>query len=66
MIEVRCTRDLALRLGAIGPETVAHHRELKKEGHMLVRDTRTAWPLFWPWQLLPGQRVAEMIRARSS
>lgn len=48
-LELRCSRDLALRLGAIGPETIAHHRELKAAGHMLVRDTETSWPMFWPW-----------------
>jgi hypothetical protein len=60
--ELRCTRDLALRLGAIGPETIAHHRELKHAGHMLVRDTETSWPMFWPWEL----SRADMATAKSS
>jgi len=60
--ELRCTRDLALRLGAIGPETIAHHRELKHAGHMLVRDTETSWPMFWPWEL----SRADMVTAKSS
>lgn len=62
MTELRCTRDLALRLGAIGPETIAHHRELRDAGHMLVRDGQTSWAMFWPWQLTKDDLVA----ARSS
>jgi hypothetical protein len=50
MIELRCSRDLALRLGAIGPDNVAHHRQLRDAGHLLVRDYQLpTWPLFWPW-----------------
>lgn len=52
-LELRCSRDLALRLGAIAPETVDHHRQLRDAGHLMVRDKVTAWPVFWPW-------VAEM------
>jgi hypothetical protein len=51
MCELRCTRDLAWRLGAISPETIAHHKALRDAGHMLVRDIETSWPMFWPWQL---------------
>lgn len=62
MTELRCSRDLAIWLGAIGPETVKHHRELKAAGHILVRDRETSWPLFWPWELTREDLVA----ARSS
>lgn len=62
MTELRCSRDLALRLGAIGPETIAHHRQLRDEGHMLVRDGRTGWAMFWPWEL----RGEDLVAARSS
>ena len=48
-IELRCSRDLALRLGAITPETVKHHIQLRDAGHLLVRDKTTGWPMFWPW-----------------
>jgi hypothetical protein len=51
MCELRCTRDLAWALGAISPETIAHHKQLRDAGHMLVRDIETSWPMFWPWQL---------------
>lgn len=47
-MELLCTRDLALRLGAIEPETPAATRELKRAGHMLLRDIETNDPLFWP------------------
>lgn len=60
--ELRCSRDLALRLGAIGPETIAHHKELRAAGHMLVRDPATGWPSFWPW-VMSGE---DMAAARSS
>lgn len=49
-LELRCSRDLALRLGAVAPLSVGHHRELFAAGGLLVRDPVTAWPLFWPWQ----------------
>jgi hypothetical protein len=62
MIELRCSRDLALALGAIGPETMAHHREMKNAGHLLVRDLKTSWLMFWQWQLSRDQ----MLTARSS
>jgi hypothetical protein len=51
MLEVRCSRDLALSLGAILPETISHHKSLRDAGHLVVRDRETSWPLFWPWQL---------------
>lgn len=62
MTEIRCTRDLALWLGAIMPETTKHHRELKAAGHMLVRDRETSWPMFWPVALTRE----DMVAARSS
>ena len=49
-VELRCSRDLALWLGAITPETVKHHLQLRDAGHLLVRDKTTGWPMFWPWQ----------------
>jgi hypothetical protein len=49
-IELRCSRDLALWLGAVHPETAAHHKQLRDSGHyLLVRDKTTGWPMFWPW-----------------
>lgn len=62
MIELRCSRDLALRLGAVGPETIAHHKRMRDAGDLLVRDTRTSWPMFWPWSL----NQAEEITTRST
>lgn len=54
MIELRCSRDLAIRLGAIAPDTAEHHRQLRDAGkHMLIRDTTTSWPMFWA--LVPEQ-----------
>jgi hypothetical protein len=49
MIELRCSRDLALRLGCIEPNDAQHHRDLRKAGScMLVRDPTTLAPMFWP------------------
>jgi hypothetical protein len=51
MIELRCSRDLALRLGAVVPGTTQEHRQLRDSGrHMLIRDVETGWALFWPLQ----------------
>lgn len=50
-MELRCSRDLALRLGAIEPESVLQHRLLNYAGkHILIRATDTSQPLFWAWQ----------------
>lgn len=48
-MELRCPRELALRLGAIAPLDIAAHKELKNAGHILVRDPESAEPVFWPW-----------------
>lgn len=50
--ELRCSRDLALKLGAVAPLTLDHHRVLRDAGHLLVRDLASGWALFWPWQNL--------------
>jgi|GEM_PF-7127648 hypothetical protein len=48
-IVLRCSRDLALRLGAVAPDDAAHFRALAAAaGGMLIRDVATGWPLFWP------------------
>lgn len=61
-MELLCSRDLALRLGAVMPETTKHHRELRDAGHLLVRDGRTGWAMFWPWELTKQ----DLVTARSS
>lgn len=48
MMELRCTRDLALRLGAVEPASVDQHKGMKNAGHLLIRDPATSFPLFWP------------------
>lgn len=46
-MELRCTRDLALKLGAMTPETIHRHQMLKNSGlHLLIRDERSL-PMFW-------------------
>lgn len=62
MTELRCSRDLGLALGAIGPSSIAHHRELRDAGHLLVRDSNSGIPLFWQWKLEQN----DMAIARSS
>ena len=61
-MELLCSRDLALRLGAVMPETTRHHRELRDAGHLLVRDGRTGWAMFWPWAMTKE----DLVIARSS
>lgn len=51
MTELRCGRDLALRLGALSPVNAEHHRQLRADGHLLIRDPVSGFPAFWPWQL---------------
>lgn len=48
-IELRCSRKLALWLGAMAPETLAHHKRMRDAGDLLVRDEAND-PLFWEWQ----------------
>jgi hypothetical protein len=61
-MELHCSRDLALRLGAVTPTSFAHHRLLKEEdGHLLVRDEK-GMSMFLPWAL----DDVEIIEARSS
>lgn len=52
---LRCNHDLAVRLGAVWPQTTAHHRELiaasdGSPGMLIIRDQATGWPLFWHLQ----------------
>lgn len=61
-IEVRCSGQLAIRLGAIPPATVAEHKQLRDAGFILIRDRDTAYPMFWPWAV----NVADEIATRSS
>lgn len=57
--ELHCPRDLALRLGAIGPADVAHHKELRDAGgHMMIRDQDGA-AMFWPLLAPAGSVVTK-------
>lgn len=63
MTELLCSRGLAIRLGAIVPDTIQHHRYLKRRGaHLLVRDIETDSPMFWKWELTKE----DLVSARSS
>lgn len=58
--ELLCRRSLALLLGALEPDTPAEVREMKRAGHLLLRDPDTGDPLFWPLvpsPSLPSSRV---------
>jgi hypothetical protein len=49
LIELRVSRELALKIGCIEPSDRKHHRELRAGRLcMLVRDPETLAPLFWP------------------
>jgi hypothetical protein len=57
--ELRCARDLSLRLGATMPETAAHHRQLRDHGDLLARDPQQPYlATFRSWQTTP-QQMAE-------
>lgn len=60
-LELRCSRDLALRLGAVGADSPAHHRAMRDAGDMLVRDRATGWPLFWPLQITSSDMAATRL-----
>lgn len=48
MIELRCSRELAIWLGAEVPASVNDHRRLRASGQfILVRDRVTLEPMFW-------------------
>lgn len=55
-MELHCSRDLALRLGAVAPDTIAHHRELKNTC-LMVRDAVVPAPLYWPWAMSRIERL---------
>lgn len=61
-MELRCSRDLALRLGAVDPIGIEHHRAMKNAGDLLVRDVETSRPMFWAWV----DSVTRLIAAKSS
>lgn len=61
-MELRCSRDLALLLGAIEPEGVLQHRMLNAGGrHLLIRAVDTSQPMFWAWQ--PGTAFSSASRS---
>lgn len=52
--ELRCSRELALWLGAFEPEDPVHHRQLRATGQfMMVRDREAMRPMFWAYQGSP-------------
>lgn len=61
-MELRCSFDLAIRLGAISVTTVQEHREMKNAGHLLVRCPATMCVAFWPWVMTSMQRSMEYFR----
>ncbi len=59
-IELRCSRELALLLGAIAPQTLREHRQMRDAGHLRVRDGRCmVSPLFWPWAVNRAEEMTE-------
>jgi hypothetical protein len=47
-IVLRCSFDLAMRLGAIWPATLPHRVALgKSRVHIAIIDRHLGWPLFW-------------------
>lgn len=49
--ELRCSRDIAVLLGAIEPIDVAHYKQMFSSlGYILIRERTSGLPLFWPVQ----------------
>lgn len=56
MMELRCSHDLALWLGAIEPQNIGHHRALRAgAASLMVRDPVTLLVMFWP--LVSGSEI---------
>ena len=48
LIELRCSWQLARKLGAILPHSPREHREFRASGrYLLIRDSKTLLPMFW-------------------
>lgn len=52
-MELLCSRDLAIKLGALVPDSLEHFKHLRGLGYMRVRDPATGQPMFWPQQISP-------------
>jgi hypothetical protein len=67
MIQLVCSTDLALKLGAVIPGTLRQQRELQTSpDHLIVRDRRLPYhPLFWRWTLPRTERAAERDQTRA-
>jgi len=49
MIEVKCSHELAAKLGALKAVNVDHFRAMRESGQfMMVRDPETLEAMFWP------------------
>lgn len=65
-MELHCSYDLALRLGAIVPDNARHHRQLRDTGIcLLMRDPRAGVAMFWPWQMTGADIAAERAGPQS-
>lgn len=62
--ELRCSRELAIKLGAISPANAAEHRALKSLGHLLIRD-EDQQALLWASQLGKFARAVEITKRSS-
>lgn len=48
LIELRCTRELALKLGCIEPDDIEQHKQMRASGlYLLARDPVKMVALFW-------------------
>jgi hypothetical protein len=60
VIELRCSRELAIWLGAVPPTSVEDHKRMRASGQfILVRERVTLEPMFW-------QGVGKLPTLRSS
>lgn len=46
--ELLCSRELALRLGAVRWATVEQYRRMRDANYLLLRDPETGTLMFWP------------------
>jgi hypothetical protein len=63
-MELRCSRDLAVRLGVFWPGKLNHHRDLQEDAeYFRIIDNGTGWAMYWRWQLSRVDRTAAQAEA---
>jgi len=60
-VNLMCSRELALKIGAVEVLSAHQFRAIRASGAIVVRDPETLQPLLWP--IIPG---SQLLTARST